>query len=411
MKQKLSALAICVFLLLAGTANLEAENALSPWNHSTNPAFFSFGAREYFELGLSFDTTVSNSALGLSDVFERVVVIDLDEVYANTPDDGVRIGANAAAEVHLALHFGNVGLGIYTDTYNLSRIVIPKSFIGLLTQGNQPDMAYEGSSEILQRSFALAGAFASYQIGGFVFAGKFGVFSPVLYSDENARAGYTLETATDGTIRGEVSASGDIYTAMGEEGFQGLGFNVSLGMVRPDGEGKPLYGAALNNIPILAAQPGYIIEVEQLRYEFEATDLLDRLEGDLDLFSSTSEIGDIETRPLDPSDRPKIHMPFSASGFFRFAIPVIDIIPEAEVVFDKPVRWNAGISVEGNVFPANIFSVGFGRRDYLWYACGGLRVPLRAFELAVQVASVGTTPLGIFDVTGLGATVSMAVGY
>ena len=411
MKRKLSAIAIWVVLFLAGTVSLWADGGLGPWNHSTNPAFFAFGNREFVELGMSANTAIGNSALGLSDVFSRVLVIDLDEVYSNTPDDGLRIGANAAAEIHLALQFGKLGLGFYTDTYDLSRIVIPRSFIGLITQGNEPNQTYNGSTEILQRSFALAGTVASYQIGGFVVAGKFGVFSPMLYSDENAQAGFTLETATDGTIRGEVFASGDIYTAFGEDGFQGLGFNVSLGMVRPDEEGKPLYGAGLNNIPIAAARPGYIIEVEQLRYDFEATDLLDRLEGDEDLFTSDSQVGDVETRPLDSSDQPKIHMPFSVSGFYRFAIPVIDIVPDAEVVFDNPVRLNAGIAVEGNIFPANLFSVGFGRRDYLWYASAGLRVPLRVFELAIQVASVGTVPAGIFNVSGLGATISFAVGY
>jgi hypothetical protein len=344
-------------------------------------------------------------------VFNRVLVIDLDEIYENTPDDGLRLGANAAAEIHLALQFGKLGLGFFTETDDLSRIVIPKSFIGLLTQGNKPDTAYDGSSDILQRSFAHAGTVASYEIGGFVVAGKLGVFSPMLYSDENAQAGFTLETASDGTIRGSVFASGDIYTALGDDGLQGFGFNVSLGMVRPDEEGKPLYGAGVNNIPIVAAKPGYVIEVEQLRYDFDATDLLDRLEGEQDLFTTTSDIGDVETRPLDSADRPKIHMPFSVSGFYRFAIPVIDIVPDAELVFDHPVRLNAGIAVEGNFFPVNMFSIGLGRRDYLWYGNFGLRVPLRVFELAIQVASVGMVPRGIFDLSGLGATVSLALGY
>ena len=411
MKTKLSAIAICVLLLFVGVASLRADAGLEPWNHGTNPAFFAFGNRDYFELGLSTTTAVGNSALGLSDLFNRVLVIDLDEIYEKTPNDGLRIGAQAAAEFHLALQFGKVGLGVYSDSYDLSRVVIPRSFIGLLTQGNEPDTAYEGSTDILQRSFAMAGMFTSYQIAGFVFAGKFGVFSPLLYSDENAKAGYTLETATDGTIQGEVYASGDIYTALGEDGFQGLGFNISLGMVRPDEEGKPLYGAAVNNIPVAAARPGYVIEVEQLRYDFEATDLLDRLEGEQDLFTTTSDISDVETRPLDSADQPKIHMPFSLSGFYRFAIPVIDIVPDVEIVFDQPVRLNAGVSVEGNVFPANMFSIGFGRRDYLWYASAGLCVPLRVFELAIQVASVGAAPRNIFDLSGLGATVSLALGY
>jgi hypothetical protein len=411
MKQKLSAITICVLLFVAGTAGLWADGGLGPWNHSTNPAFFAFGNREFFELGTSANAAIGNSALGLSEVFSRVLVIDLDEVYSNTPDDGLRIGATAAAETHLAVRFGKLGLGFYADTYDLSRTVVPRTFIGLITQGNEPDQTYNGSTEILQRAFAQAGTFASYQIGGFVVAGKFGAFSPMLYSDENARAGFALETASDGTIRGEVFASGDIYTAFGEDGFQGIGFNVSLGLVRPDEEGKPRYGAALNNIPIVAARPGYIIEVEQLRYDFEATDLLDRLEAGEDPFSVESQVGDFETRPLDPSDQPKIHMPFSVSGFYRFAIPVVDLVPDAEVVFDDPVRLNAGIAVEGNIFPANLFSIGFGRRDYLWYANAGVRVPLRVFELAIQVASVGTVPAGVFNVSGLGATISLAVGY
>jgi hypothetical protein len=411
MKTKLSAIAFCACLFLSGTVGLWADAGLDPWNHGTNPAFFAFGNREYAELGLSMTTAIGNSALGLSDLFNRVVVIDLDEIYDKTPNDGLRIGAQAAAEFHLALQFGKAGLGVFSETYDVSRVVIPKSFIGLITQGNEPDTAYDGSTDILQRSFALAGMFTSYQIAGFVFAGKFGVFSPMLYSDENAKAGFTLETASDGTVQGSVYASGDIYTALGDDGLQGLGFNVSLGMVRPDEEGKPLYGAALNNIPVVAARPGYIIEVEQLRYDFVTTSLLDRLEGGTDLFDTTSDVGDVETRPLDSADQPKIHMPFSVSGFYRFAIPVVDIVPDAELVFDNPARLNAGVVVEGNFFPVNMFSIGLGRRDYLWYASAGLRVPLRVFELAIQVASVGAAPRNIFDLSGLGATVSLALGY
>ena len=411
MKRKISATAICLTLFLTVPAGLWADGGLGPWNHSRNPAFFTFGTREYVELGMSVKTGIGNSALGLADMFSRVVVIDLDELYADTPDDGLRIGAAAAAELHIALQFGKLGLGFYTDTYDLSRIVIPRSFIGLLTQGNEPDQSYSGSSEILQRAFAQAGAVASYQLGGFVIAGKFGAFSPLLYSDDNAQAGFTLETATDGTIRGEVFAAGDIYTAIGEGQVQGLGFNLSLGVVRPDEEGKPLYGGGLNNIPIAAARPGYVVKVEQLRYEFEATDLLDRLESGGDPFTTASQIGEVETIPLDASEQPKIHMPFSVSGFYRLAIPVIDLVPDAEVVFDDPIRLNAGIMVEGNIFPVNLFSIGFGRRDYLWYGSAGLRVPLRVFELAFQIASVGTEPLGIFDFSGLGAKLSLALGY
>ena len=202
-----------------------------------------------------------------------------------------------------------------------------------------------------------------------------------------------------------------MYTSFGDDGFQGYGFNASLGLVRPDSKGKPLYGGALNNIPVVAARPGYLIEIEQFRFEFEASDLLDSLSQELDLFSSVSEGGDVEMRLLGASERPKVHMPLSVSGFYRLAVPVIDIIPSAEVVLQSPVRLNANLAIEGNVFPANLFSLGFGWHDYLWQASVGLRVPLRVFELAVQVGSAGTELAGLFDLRGVRANLALALGY
>jgi hypothetical protein len=363
------------------------------------------------ELGTSVGLGLGNSALGLSDVLTRVVVIDLDELYEATPKDGLRLGAAAAAETHLVAHFGRLGLGVYADAYDLSRSVIPREFIGLLTQGNALDQTYTGSADILQRSFAQTGAFASFDIHGFVVAGKFSVFAPLLYSDSTTKATFLLETAADGTVRGEIAASGNVYTSVGEAGLQGCGFNVSLGVVRRDEQGKPWYGGALNNIPVMPARPGYLLAIEQFRYEFEAVALLESLNQELDPFSTESEIGDVEMTLLDPAQRPRVHMPFSMSGFYRFAIPVIDIIPSAELVLQAPVHVNAGLAIAGNVFPANLLSLGFGWRDFLWQASLGLRVPLRVFELEVRVATVGADFSGLFDGSGLGGRIALALGY
>ncbi|TVR06805.1 MAG: hypothetical protein EA403_00445, partial [Spirochaetaceae bacterium] len=196
-----------------------------------------------------------------------------------------------------------------------------------------------------------------------------------------------------------------------DEGFEGQGFNISLGVVKPDSSGRPLYGGAINNIPLVAARPGYAFEIEQFRFEFETDDLLDRFEEGLDPFDTDTSEGDADVRTLDPSDRPRVHMPVSVSGFYRFAVPVVDVIPSAELVFDDPFRLNAAVAVEGNFFPVNMLSVGFGHRNWLWYGSAGLRIPLRVFELAMQVQSVGTEPKGVFNTHGLGATVSLALGY
>jgi len=411
MKRKLCAVVVSAVLSVAAGAGLWGESGLRPWNHAANPAFFVFGDRTVVELGTSSEVAFGNSAVGLSDIFSRVLVVDLDEVYANTPDDGLRFGVGAAAEAHLALQFGKLGLGFYADSLDLSRTVIPRTFIGLLAQGTELDQTYSGSAQILERAFAQAGAFAAYEVGGFVFAAKFSAFAPLLYSGSNAKASFVLETAADGVIQGELSGSGDVYSSFGEEGFAGYGFNASFGVVRTDGKGKPRYGGALNNIPIVAARPGFLIEIEQFRYEFEATDLLDRLNQGNDIFSTATQGGGVDTRTLAAPDRPKVHMPFSVSGFYRFAIPVVDIIPSAEVLLQAPVRLNAGVTVEGNVFPAKLFSLALGWSDYLWQASLGLRVPLRVFELSVQIASVGTEFVGVFDGRGLGASVALALGY
>lgn len=412
MKRNIAIAILCALLALGGVASVSANNGLQPWNHRTNPAYFAFGNRSYFELGLSAEASFGNSAIGLGDVFSRTLVIDLDDIYDNTPDHGLRFGSALQTEAHLGVQLGRLGFGVYSDTNSLSRATVPREFIGLVAKGNELDKSYSDSADLLQRSFSQAGGYATYQYRGYVIGAKFGAFAPIVYTDSNAKARYRLETLSDGTVKGEVSATGDVYTAFGDDGgFEGVGFNASLGFVRPDHRGKPLYGGAINNIPIVAARPGYAIEMDQFRFTFESDNLLERLKDEIDPFDTSETEGDVDTRELAPGERPRVHMPVSVSGFYRFAVPVVDVIPAAELVFGEYWRINADVTVEGNFFPLNMLSVGLGYSDFLWHAGAGLRIPLRVFELGLQVRSVGTDIPGVFGGHGLGAALQLALGY
>ena len=133
-------------------------------------------------------------------------------------------------------------------------------------------------------------------------------FAPLVYTGAGSEATFELTMASDGTVEGEVSAAGEAYTSMGEDGLVGVGVNLSLGVVRPDEAGKPLYGGAINSIP------------------------------------------------------------------------VVDIVPSAEIVFGDYPRLNAEVNVEGDFFPLNI-------------------------------GSVGTEIAGVFDGRGIGGSLAPAFGY
>ena len=411
MKRTIIGILTAALLLAGGAATLSADNGLRPRDHSRNPVFLDFGARQYAELGVSADVAVANSVMSLSDIFSKELVIDLDEIYENTPDRGMRLGSTVANETHLSVKLDRLGFGFFTDTSGFTRFTVPQKFIELVTQGNELDESYADATELVQRSFTQAGAYATYEFAGFVFGGKLSAFAPLVYTESNAKANFQLTTAADGTIEGEVSASGDVYTSGGEEGLVGTGVNVSLGVVRPDAEGKPLYGGAINSIPLVAARPGYAIDVEQTRFTFTTDSLLDAINSGEDPFTTSETEGDVEVVALDPSDRPKVHMPLSVSGFYRFAVPVVDVVPSAEIVLGDYPRLNAEVNVEGNFFPVNMLSVGFGHTDSLWHAGAGLRIPVRVIELELQVRSVGTEIAGVFDGRGIGAAVALALGY
>ncbi|MFP4010289.1 MAG: hypothetical protein ACLFUM_01175 [Spirochaetaceae bacterium] len=411
MKHSTVLIGICALLLVAGATTAGAENGLRPEDHAANPAFFAFGDREYAELGVSADASVANTVLSLSEIFAETIVIDLDELYEKTPDRGMRLASSIGLETHLGVKLPRLGFGFFTETSNLSRVTVPREFIGLIAEGSGLDEDYADSTELVQRSYARSGMYATYEAFGFLFGGKLGAFAPGVHSDTNTTADFELTTESGGTVEGEVSASGDAYTSFGDEGLEGVGFNVGLGVVRPDEQGKPLYGGAINSIPLVAARPGYIVELEEYRYTFTTESLLDRFENEEDPFDTDDIEGDLDTRKLDSGDRPRVHMPISLSGFYRCAVPVVDVVPTAEVVFGDYPRLNAEVNVEGNVFPANILSVGLGYRDFLWRAGFAVRAPLRVFELELRVRSVGTEMAGVVDGRGIGAGLSLALGY
>lgn len=410
MKRIMKTAILCGVLLVMGAAVGWANNGISPWNHRQNPAYFAFGTRRYAELGLSVDATIGNSVLGTHELFAETLTIDLDELYDRTPDRGLRLGANTNAELHFLVHVGRVGLGLYSDTSSITRITVPQSFIELLAKGNELDEDYSGSTEFMQRSFTETGLYGSYPYREFLIAGKLGMFAPGIYT-EDAEATYKLETLSDGTVRGEVGAEGKAYTSFGDEGIEGLGVNVSLGLIRPDADGKPKYGGAVNNIPIAPARPGYVIDLEESRFTFESESILQAINDEEDPFETTDQEGDFDARKLDSGDRPSVHMPISVSGFYRFAVPVVDVIPTGEVVFGDYPRLNAGAQVEGNFFPVNMLSVGLGYRDFFWHANAGVRLPFRPVELAVQLRSAAPEISGVWGRRGLGATISLAIGW
>ncbi len=417
------------FLGLVVVGAAVAHNQFRPWDHDVNPALLAPNQRRWVELAVTpVDFSVSNSVVAAGDVFQEKVVIDFNEINERVPDEGWRFVGNFSGATHGTVHIGPIGFGGYTSVTNMTRFTLPKSLVEIMADGlpREEDgdgaVRADGEGALDQRLFLEGGLYGSYTRNQIVYALKLGAYSPVVYS-RDTNFGYELymgdEPNDDGNyIDLRAGAEGEILLGVDPDdpgASPAVGLKTDVGFIRQDSDRRALFGAAINNVPIVPAQAEY-----RLKEDVEFRVSTDREEGLSAFFGEEDEefddIFDVQEPDLDDPEVEKLEDPVrvftepSVSGFYRFGFPVVDVIPHAEVVFGSLARLNAGAVVEGNLPVLNWLSVGFGYDDFAWEASAGLRIPLRVIELSAKLGYSAPEISGLFRGQGFTGSINIAIG-
>jgi len=419
--------AACAALLSAGIVGaVSAHSQFRPWDHADNPALLARNQRRWVELSVTpVDFTVDNSVVSPGDIFRETVVIDLPAITERVSDDGWRINAGGGVSGHGTLHVGPIGIGSYSRVWDLTRLTIPRNILEILSYGLERDedggpVTAEGKGEFVQRLFAESGLYASYSRNQLVYAMKLGAYVPLLYS-RDASFRYDLYMHDQPNENGNyfefnAGAEGELLLGVNPEGDQpepAIGAKIDVGFIRQDDRRRAMYGAAVNSIPIVPAQVRYEVSEEMAFKAFMDSEegflaLIDEEDGDDPFQIEEPDLEELEIKEL--AEPVRVFPETSVSGFYRFGLPVIDLIPHGEFVFGSLARLNAGLVVEGNLPVLNWLSAGFGYQDFSWQITGGLRIPLRVIELSTQLGLSAPELGNLFRAQGLTGRVSLAIG-
>lgn len=396
------------------TGGAFAQITLDSRHADFNPALMAISPRRWVEIGLGAGTGAYNAVFAPREILTETWVIDLDHLADSAGTTGLPFGTTARAGTHAALRVAGLGLGLYARTTALANLVVPAELTQLLAEGNVKDQTGTGNATL--RAVAEYGASVTAGLKGWTIGVNVGQYVPIFWSGD---AGVTFEViTTDAGISAAAALDAVLYSAVDlaalEQGagpeavdLARAGLKVDVGIIRKGADGRPVWGVAINDITIVPARShgeyrltgSYSASVEHaLDAAIEGNDPL-VLEGD-----------DLELTHTDVSDR-RIGLPPAASGFYRFSVAFLDIIPHARIVFDRELGMlNPGLTVAGNRFPASLLFFGIGRDQPTWHAVAGLRVPLRVIELTVRLDGTSSRLLGAFRPEGLSAAVDLRIG-
>jgi len=423
---------LSIFIVLTLVSVLGAKPT-DTRHFSTNPAFLANSKRGTFEIGLPIlGFEVTNSYLSIGEIIglasAKDFTLDLNKLYTSLGDGGLEYGFTLENALFSTVHIGQLGVGFFTrqETYYFSSL--PKSFFGILANGNQLDVPITGESNIILQSFAETGLYGSWKLDNFVFAGTLDAYFPLAYAD-NAKFNYSFVARSNGTASFSASANLPMYTfldakavsnssgnfdsagltsdAISSSLSSSMGFNVDAGfMYRHPKSKKPMWGGALLNIPLIPAKAGSKLNAN-LTYSAEIANLLANTANIADAVTST------ESQPakVEASEN-FVLMPMKANGFYRFELlPFLDVTPQAELVFWNPTRLNLGVNANVYLGDWIDFGVGVHRNDFVWKAETELALNLYIFELAISAAVNGPDIGSMFTAKGLEANIFIALGF
>ncbi len=409
-----------VLFILAGCILLPlGADPTSSQNHPLNPAFLATGNRGILEFGLGANVGAQNSYFNLGMLSDQNPIIDLNLLATEIGPNGFRLLANATVGPHLTLHLGPLGVGGFLSTEVFTFNKIGQDFFQIMAQGINLGTT-SGTAENTATAYIKTGLYGSWEMSNWTFAGKLAYTLPLVSAESTASFTYTADAS--GAISYNAVLNTTAYTiipltpgntfdttnsgSLISKAISNGGLVVDVGAVYVDPKTKrPLFGGALNNIPLSAIKASRAIT-----YNGGASWSGTNVVANKDIPGYFDPIITKPTINVSESDK-LIFIPMSATGFFRFPIlGPLEVVPEVEMVLWSPFRLNWGITGEVNFLRVLDFTLGLENKNYMWGTSVGVGVNLWLVEVDFQFKAQGPEPGDIFKTKGLSAGLFVALG-
>jgi hypothetical protein len=387
-------------------------------------------AARIFELGFNAGAGFGNSFIGMEQVFQKTMEIDLTQDPAPLFFD---LGAGSRFFINLNIQ-EKLGFGMFAGVDALGQLGIPKDLQEFLRH-NDIGKTYEGDIGTGGAIFFEAGAHGYFSINQFRISLRPAYYVPVMYLKPNSH--YRFETRDDGTgaLSAEFTYDLALYTPFAPsdnsddlnlDNFDMSNLSDSGGVdlaVAVDYLLLPnlTLGATITHIPVFPAELTHYTSItggKELYSDNFLNELLDG--GNLEDLLHNKEIDSSHGslmifRPFKFGVN-AVYTPFADNRIISF-----DLIPQIGYAYNEiylePHSFEVMVKARAGLFnvmksnPLFIFTVGTGYEDKLWKHSLDFVLNLRAFQLDIGVALQSEDFLKSFQGSGLAVNAGFIFGW
>lgn len=418
-------------LIMLGTCLMVLTLALSAQDTGTegkkSARSFSF-SRRYFEIGFGAGVGFGNNLIGAGDIFQKNIVIDLNDLGDKIGDKGVNLDFDVEGDLFFfnVNMLGNWGFGLRVGLDGGIYANIPKSFFTLIAEGNTKDHSPTGDFTVSGGIFA--------DVGVNVHAKLFkklkisltpAMYVPIVYIPKSTiryvlEAENSLSFAANAalTVYGPFSLdSGDNIQFDLSSLMEGTGFDLSLNAEYPLsffsslGVGSLDVGATITHIPLSPAVLNYGIDVSIDDFKIDGSNILQ---------GSMPEIPELELKKTNAKASYKVYRPlrFDFYALYKpFTTTLLALTLRPNIGFtvlnaSEEANFNWGVEAQldllGNLLQVHL---GTGYEETQWKHRLGLALNLRVFELDIEAGLRSPSFANSFMINGFSLGVGIRTGW
>ncbi|MBR1535686.1 MAG: hypothetical protein IJ630_01955 [Treponema sp.] len=387
--------------------------------------------KRYFELGVDADVAGANNLLGLKDILQKEVVIDLTKIANDMSDSGFKFSFYDREKVFVNLNISSrFRFSGFASVEGNAHFNISKDLFELL--GNGLSAGESKTVDVLGYADLYANLGASFQtiIKGYGVKITPTYFIPLVYVPKTTATG-KLTTSSNGSIRANAEANVDIYTAVNmhdfiedSKTFDNLDFSVA-DLLSKGGLDLSLemernffhnFNAGLyTRVPIIGGKLDYKMSTRVWAYAYEknALGILDDTEDhDYDYGKDDFTYSE-ETFKVYRPFRLGLNATYTPFGQWLKIQPALGFAvrnpyTNGDRIFYMEYALDFRASFVKRIFN---FNLGTAYQNQVFQQRFGFSLNLRVLEIMAQASMCGTTFLTSFKHDGYGAFVGIRMGF